>query len=63
MILDAQNELQRLENSNFYSQFTHDKIEFLRGFVKPLMRTISNADFKSMRFEKDIVEVQDSKTW
>lgn len=57
VILDAQHELQRLEDANFYSQFTYDKIEFLRGFVKPLFRTISNADFKAMRFEKDIVEV------
>lgn len=57
VILDAQHELQRLEDANFYLQFTHDKIEFLRGFVKPLFRTISNADFKAMRFEKDIVEV------
>lgn len=57
VILDAQHELQRLEDVNFYTQLTPDKIEFLRGFVKPLLRTISNADFKAMRFEKDIVEV------
>lgn len=57
VILDAQQELQRLEDTNFYSQLSPDKIEFLRGFVKPLLRTISNTDFKAMRFEKDIVEV------
>lgn len=57
VILDAQHELQRLEDANFYTQLTADKIEFLRGFVKPLLRTISNTDFKAMRFEKDIVEV------
>ena len=61
VILDAQNELQRLEEANFYTHFTHDKIEFLRGFVKPLFRTISNVDFKAMRFEKDIVEVSLAK--
>jgi type I restriction enzyme R subunit len=57
VILDAQHELQRLEDENFFTQFTNEKIEFLRNFVKPLLRTISNADFKAMRFEKDIVEV------
>ncbi len=57
VILDAQHELQRLEDQNFFTQFTNEKIEFLRNFVKPLLRTISNADFKAMRFEKDIVEV------
>ena len=36
---------------------SHDKIEFLKAVVKPLFRTISDADFKAMRFEKDIVEV------
>lgn len=61
VILDAQHELQRLKDANFYSQFTQDKIEFLRAFVKPLFRTISNVDFKAMRFEKDIVEVSLAK--
>ncbi len=57
VILDAQNELQRLEDKNFFMPFTYEKIEFLRNFVKPLLRTISNTDFKAMRFEKDIVEI------
>src|SRR5438874_965826 len=47
VILDAQHELQRLEDENFFTKFTNDKIEFLRNFVKPLFRTISNADFKA----------------
>lgn len=61
VILDAKNELQRLEDANFYIQFTHEKVDFLRSFVKPLFRTISDADFKAMRFEKDIVEVSLAK--
>jgi type I restriction enzyme, R subunit len=61
VILDAKNELQRLEDANFYSQLNDYKIEFLRSFVKPLFRTISNTDFKAMRFEKDIVEVSLAK--
>ena len=32
-------------------------MEFLEAVVKPLLRTVSDVDFKAMRFEKDIVEV------
>lgn len=57
VILDAQHDLQTLEDENFYTHLSQDKIEFLRSYVKPLMRTISTGDFKAMRFEKDIVEI------
>lgn len=57
VILEAKHELQRLEEENFWTNLSFDKIEFLRSFVKPLFRTVSDADFKSMRFEKDILEV------
>ncbi len=57
VILDAQHELQRLGDDNFYNPLNHEKIDFLRNFVKPLFRTIANVEFKAMRFEKDIVEV------
>lgn len=57
VILDARHELQRLDDENFWNHLTQDKIEFLRAVVKPLFRTVSDADFKAMRFEKDIVEV------
>lgn len=57
VILEAMHELQRLADENFWSNLTDDKISFLRNTVNPLFRTVSNADFKAMRFEKDIVEV------
>ncbi|WP_347839970.1 DEAD/DEAH box helicase family protein [uncultured Draconibacterium sp.] len=57
VIIDAQNDLQRLEDDNFWNNLTADKIEFLETVVKPLFRTVSDSDFKAMRFEKDIVEV------
>lgn len=57
VILDARHDLQRLDDPNFFNLLSPDKIDFLRSFVKPLLRTISTADFKAMRFEKDIVEV------
>ena len=55
--MEARNELQRLEDDNFWNNLTSDKMEFLGAVVKPLLRTVSDVDFKAMRFEKDIVEV------
>jgi type I restriction enzyme R subunit len=57
VIMEARNELQRLEDENFWNNLTSDKMEFLGGVVKPLLRTVSDIDFKAMRFEKDMVEV------
>lgn len=61
VILDAKHELQRLDDDNFWNQLTPDKIEFLFSVVKPLFRTVSDVDFKAMRFEKDIIEVSLAK--
>ena len=49
-------ELARLKEENFWITLTHDKLEFLRVEIKPLFRTVSEADFKSMRFERDVLE-------
>ncbi|MFB9107512.1 DEAD/DEAH box helicase family protein [Flavobacterium gyeonganense] len=57
VILDAQAELERLKDDNFWNLLTHDKLDFLRLVIKPLLRTVSDVDFKAMRFEKDILEV------
>jgi type I restriction enzyme R subunit len=57
VIMEAKHELQRLEDENFWNNLTADKMEFLEAVVKPLLRAVSDVDFKSMRFEKDIVEV------
>lgn len=57
VIIEARNELQRLDDENFWNNLTSDKMEFLEAVVKPLLRTVSDVDFKAMRFEKDIVEV------
>ena len=57
VIMEAQNNLQRLEDENFWTNLTDDKMQFLGAVVKPLFRTVSDVDFKAMRFEKDIVEV------
>jgi type I restriction enzyme R subunit len=56
VIMDAQADLETLEDDNFWDRLSHDKIEFLRTSIKPLFRTISLVDFKAMRFEKDVLE-------
>ena len=56
VIMDAQADLAALEDANFWTKLTHEKIEFLRNTIKPLFRTISLVDFKAMRFEKDVLE-------
>ena len=50
-------EIEASADENFWNHLTNDKIEFLKSIVKPLFRTVSDTDFKAMRFEKDIVEV------
>jgi type I restriction enzyme R subunit len=45
-----------LEDDNFWISLNHDRIEFLRNEIKPLFRTVSEADFKAMRFERDLLE-------
>jgi type I restriction enzyme R subunit len=56
VIMEAKHDLQRLDDENFWHHLSADKLEFLGSVVKPLLRTVSEADFKAMRFEKDIVE-------
>jgi type I restriction enzyme R subunit len=56
-VMDARSSLAQLEDENFWVKLDGRKIEFLRSTIKPLMRTVSDVDFKAMRFEKSIVEV------
>ncbi|QEW05136.1 type I restriction endonuclease subunit R [Nitrincola iocasae] len=61
VIKEAAAQLARLGDDNFWlTLLSHnkndDKLEFLRTNIKPLFRTVSEADFKSMRFERDLLE-------
>jgi type I restriction enzyme, R subunit len=56
VIKEAAAALARLEEENFWISLTHQKLEFLRAEIKPLFRTVSEADFKAMRFERDLLE-------
>ncbi len=56
VIKEAATVLHRLEEENYWITLSHQKLEFLRSEIKPLFRTVSEADFKAMRFEKDLLE-------
>lgn len=56
VIKEAAPALSCLEEENFWINLTHQKLEFLRTEIKPLFRTVSEADFKAMRFERDLLE-------
>lgn len=56
VIKEAAAALARLEEENFWVTLSHDRLEFLRAEIKPLFRTVSEADFKAMRFERDLLE-------
>lgn len=56
VIKEAATALNKLKDENFWITLTHQKLEFLRAEIKPLFRTVSEADFKAMRFERDLLE-------
>ncbi|AMA60598.1 type I restriction endonuclease subunit R [Bradyrhizobium sp. CCGE-LA001] len=56
VIKEATVALARVEDENFWINLNHQKLEFLRTEIKPLFRTVSEADFKAMRFERDVLE-------
>ena len=56
VIKEAAVVLAKLEEENFWINLSHDRVEFLRAEIKPLFRTVSEADFKAMRFERDLLE-------
>jgi len=61
VIKEAASVLHCLEEENFWLSLSSQKIEYLRNQVKPLFRTVSDADFKAMRFERDILETSLAK--
>lgn len=56
VIQEAASELYKVEDDNFWTIISHEKIEYLRQSIKPLFRTMSQSDFKAMRFQKDVLE-------
>lgn len=56
VIREAAAALARLNDENFWINLSHDRLGFLRTEIKPLFRTVSDTDFKAMRFERDLLE-------
>lgn len=56
VIQEAKVILTRVEKDDFWHTITPDKIEFLRTKIMPLCKTISQVNFKEMRFRKNVLE-------
>jgi len=56
VIMEAAATLKPLEDDNYWNSLTPQKLEYLRNEIKPLFRTLSQVDFKAMRFSKDVLE-------
>ncbi|MFH2218887.1 MAG: DEAD/DEAH box helicase family protein [Pseudomonadota bacterium] len=57
VIIEAAPALNQITDDNYWTRLTPQKFEFLRNQIKPLFRTVSQVDFKAMRFEKDVLEI------
>jgi type I restriction enzyme R subunit len=54
--MEAQAQLAQCEAETFWQPLTAERIAFLRHAIQPLFRVVSQADFKAMRFEKNVLE-------
>ena len=57
VIIEAASILNQIADDNYWTNLTPPKFEFLHAQIKPLFRTVSQVDFKAMRFSKDVLEV------
>jgi type I restriction enzyme R subunit len=57
VIVEAATVLNHVADENYWTNLTPPKIEFLRREIQPLFRTVSQVDFKAMRFEKNVLEI------
>lgn len=56
VIQDAQATLVKALKADFWENLDVTSFDFLRDLILPLFRTMSQSDFKKMRFEKDVLE-------
>ncbi|MBS1561144.1 MAG: DEAD/DEAH box helicase family protein [Bacteroidetes bacterium] len=55
-VMESRADLARCTDDALWQPLTANGIAFLRHAVQPLFRVVSQADFKAMRFEKDMLE-------
>lgn len=56
VIQDAQTPLLKAMKADFWENLDAKSFDFLREIITPLFRTVSQVDFKAMRFKKDVLE-------
>ena len=61
IVLDSQKHLDYIKYESFWENMTPENIGYLRSNLAPVMRAKSDADFKAMHFELDIVELSTAK--
>jgi type I restriction enzyme R subunit len=61
VVLENKEYLESTEDETFWKNYDHSKAEYLKNYVSSIMRSKSEADFKEMRFELDIVDLASSK--
>ena len=56
VVKERQAELARVLADGYWARFKRDDLAFLRQTIAPILRAKSDADFKALRFETDVVE-------
>ena len=56
VIKEAAASLAQVADEEFWTDLSHQRLEFLRNEIRPLFRTVSDIDFKALRFERDLLE-------
>jgi type I restriction enzyme R subunit len=57
VVLEHQAHLAAVREDGYWARLGSTEIEFLRGTIAPILRAKSDADFKALRFETDVVEL------
>ncbi|CAM3625342.1 DEAD/DEAH box helicase family protein [Flavobacterium gelidilacus] len=57
VIQDASSDISIVTSDDFWNNLNAGSIDFLRQRIKPLFKTVSQTNFKSMRFQKDVLEL------
>jgi len=57
VVLENQANLARVRDDAFWGRLARDQLTFLRQTIAPILRAKSDADFKALRFETDVVEL------
>ncbi len=57
VVLERQADLAVVRDDGYWARLAPDAIGFLRQTIAPILRAKSDADFKTLRFETDVVEL------